>query len=211
VIAARPERLHGREALVADDTAGEADQDRGEGGHNGPIRGLPDGRGCHPSEAVPGHPWADSTPQGAVSDAGIALAANEITRKALGQRRSCAGIGPEGRAGGRKRPKRSPGTGRTDGLVRAKPTASGRATRRASERSCVGKIRIAGSWKRETIKDRRPTVVVDKVICEIPVNAVTAVDPPAYHNKHDWLFNQENSRRTTACSRTFRRAGCSPF
>jgi len=34
----------------------EADETRGEGGHDGPIRGLPDGRGGHPSEAVPGHP-----------------------------------------------------------------------------------------------------------------------------------------------------------
>ena len=31
-----------------------------------------------------------------------------------------------------------------------------------------GEKRLAGSWKRETIKDQRPTAVVGRVIWEIP-------------------------------------------
>ena len=53
----------GREALVADDLAGEVDQDRGEGGLDGPLRGLSDGGGGSPAWAVPGDPRTDSATQ----------------------------------------------------------------------------------------------------------------------------------------------------
>ena len=39
------------------------------------------------------------------------------------------------------------------------------------QKRCLGgEKRFAGSWKRETIKDRRPTAFVGRVIREIPVD-----------------------------------------
>ena len=50
-----------RQALVVDDAAGEADQDRREGGDAREVRHLPDGRGCRAQATVPGDPGADWT------------------------------------------------------------------------------------------------------------------------------------------------------
>ena len=44
------------EALVADDTSGEADQDRCEGGPPRPVHHLPDGRGSGVASTVQGNP-----------------------------------------------------------------------------------------------------------------------------------------------------------
>ena len=49
------------EALVTDDAAGEAGQDRREGRHARAVRGLPDGRGGRAQAAVPGDPGSHST------------------------------------------------------------------------------------------------------------------------------------------------------
>jgi hypothetical protein len=46
-------------AVVADQPAGEADQDRRQGGQPRPLRHLPDGRGLGAAADVPGHPVAD--------------------------------------------------------------------------------------------------------------------------------------------------------
>ena len=45
--------------LVADDAAGEADQDRGEGGQPRPVRHVPDGGGRGAERPVPKNPAAD--------------------------------------------------------------------------------------------------------------------------------------------------------
>ena len=65
-----------------------------------------------------------------------------------GRRRSVR-IRPEGRAGGRKRPKGAPGTGRIGGLEAQKT--------------------LDTAWRREIITDQRPTAVVGRIIWEIPV------------------------------------------
>ena len=58
-------RVHGPaasdEALVADDAAGEAHQDRCEGRGAFPVRGLSDGGGRRAQATVPGDPGTDST------------------------------------------------------------------------------------------------------------------------------------------------------
>ncbi len=45
-----------REALVVDHTAGEANQDRSQGGYALGVRDLPDGRGGSPARLVRGNP-----------------------------------------------------------------------------------------------------------------------------------------------------------
>ncbi len=45
--------------VVADDAAGEAGQDRREGGQSWAVRHVPIGRGCRAEELVSGNPAAD--------------------------------------------------------------------------------------------------------------------------------------------------------
>lgn len=53
-----------REALGADDAAGQADQDRGKEGASCEVRHVPTGRGRHPASAVPGDLETDTALRG---------------------------------------------------------------------------------------------------------------------------------------------------
>jgi len=61
----------GGEALVADDAAGEAHQDRGEGRHARAVRYLPASRGRRTPMALPGHPGTYSAAPTAGTGAGM--------------------------------------------------------------------------------------------------------------------------------------------
>ena len=64
---------------IADDAAGEVDQDRGEGCHAFTVRDLPDGGSRRAAVAVPGDPGADTTVAAARDGAGMTARTVETT------------------------------------------------------------------------------------------------------------------------------------
>ena len=77
----------GREAVVADDAAVEAHQDRGESHPACPVRGLPDGGGCCPARPIPGDPGADPAAEVAGSGAEMTATGVENVADSSGCRR----------------------------------------------------------------------------------------------------------------------------
>ena len=78
----------GREALVADDASGQADEDRGEDRSACPVRHVSDGRGGHFTTAVQGHPSPDYTTRATSNSADMtktAFAGMETTRNPRGR------------------------------------------------------------------------------------------------------------------------------
>lgn len=78
---------HDGTALVVEDAAGEAHQDRGQGGVGCAVRGVPDGRGRYPSLAVPGDPRGDSTAKVPIGSVQMTRVVADITRNARGRGR----------------------------------------------------------------------------------------------------------------------------
>jgi hypothetical protein len=76
------------EALVADDAAGEAHQDRGEGGVLCALRCVPDGGGRHPSEAVPANPGTNPATATADGDVGMTAVILKSRGNARGEERN---------------------------------------------------------------------------------------------------------------------------
>jgi hypothetical protein len=66
------------EALVADHASGEAHQDRSEGRHARPVRGLPDGGGGYSSPPVRGYPPTHSEAEAAGTGARMTQTHEEI-------------------------------------------------------------------------------------------------------------------------------------
>jgi len=67
-----------RGALVADHAAREADQDRGQGGVDGAVRGVPDGGGRGAAPSVPGHPGSDAEAQADQGGVGMTTATPDL-------------------------------------------------------------------------------------------------------------------------------------